>query len=169
MKDATFWIKHLGLRPHPEGGYFGEVYRSGEQVAREALPERYSKAHAFATSIYFLLPGDQISALHRLKSDEIWHFYSGSSVRISMIFADGTLRQETLGPHPEKGETFQVVIPRGCWFGAKVTDEKGYALVGCTVAPGFEFDDFELGKRASLLQQFPQHRALILELTRREA
>ncbi len=107
--------------------------------------------------------------MHRLKSDEIWHFYSGSSVRISMIFADGALHQKTLGPHPEEGETFQVVIPRGCWFGAKVPDEKGYVLVGCTVAPGFEFDDFELGKRASLLQQFPQHRALILELTRREA
>ncbi len=164
-KTANEWIEQLDLKPHPEGGYYREVYRSSELIPAEALPERFNKSHVFGTSIYFLLNGKQISSLHRLKSDEIWHFYSGSSVCISMIFADGTLRQKTLGPHPEEGETFQVVIPRGCWFGAKVTDEKGYALVGCTVAPGFEFDDFELAKRADLLKLFPQHKEIINEFT----
>ncbi len=165
-KTAKYWIDALNLKPHPEGGYFGEVYRSGEQITREALPERYTKAHAFATSIYFLLPGDQFSALHRLKSDEIWHFYLGSPVKISMILADGTLAERTLGPNPDNGQAFQTVIPHGCWFGARVLDVSGFALMGCTVAPGFEFDDFELGKRSELLKQFPQHKAIIQTLTR---
>lgn len=119
-----------------------------------------------ATAIYFLLPGDQFSALHRLRSDEVWHFYAGSSLTLHIIDPQGCLTQKKLGTNPDKGESFQVVVEAGCWFGATVDDPQGYALVGCTVAPGFEFEDFELGNRQQLLEQYPQHRELIERLTR---
>ncbi len=164
-KTANEWIEQLDLKPHPEGGYYREVYRSSELIPAEALPERFNKSHVFGTSIYFLLHGKQISSLHRLKSDEIWHFYLGSPIRIVMLDENGILMEKLLGRDIATGQSLQVIIPNGWWFGAKVTDEKGYALVGCTVAPGFEFDDFELAKRADLLKLFPQHKEIINEFT----
>lgn len=143
------WIEKLGLAPHPEGGYFRETYRS-----------------AFSTAIYFLLPGDRVSALHRIKSDELWHFHAGSGLVLSIIHPSARLEQVALGPHVDDGETLQAVVPAGAWFGAAVNDRASYALVGCTVAPPFEFADFELGERARLLVLYPQHRAVIECLTR---
>ncbi len=163
--EIDYWIQKLNLVPHPEGGYYREVYRSNEFIEREGLPLRFSKAHVFGTSIYFLLSGAQISALHRLKSDEIWHFYLGRPVKVSMILKDGTLAERLLGPDPENGQVFQVVIPHGCWFGARVLDHSGFALMGCTVAPGFDFEDFELADREEMMRQFPQHKKIIKELT----
>ncbi len=163
--EIDYWIQKLKLVPHPEGGYYREVYRSNESIEREALPSRFSKAHVFGTSIYFLLSGKQTSALHRLKSDEIWHFYLGSPAEIILLFADGRIEQKILGRQLEQNQALQVVIPHGCWFGARVAEADSFTLMGCTVAPGFDFADFELADREELVRQFPQHKQIIRELT----
>lgn len=170
-KSATYWIKKLGLIPHPEGGYFREIYRAVESISVSALPPRFhsptdlsaANDRVFCTGIYFLLTAGQSSTLHRIKSDEIWHFYEGGNLTVHVIYPDGQLTRLDLGSDPEQGEVFQAVVPAGCWFGATVAGD--YALVGCTVAPGFEFADFELGDRDQLLQTYPQHKSLIEQLT----
>jgi predicted cupin superfamily sugar epimerase len=168
VSDAAFWIERLDLRPHPEGGYFRETYRSAETIAGAALPARFPGDRAFATAVYFLLTRDAFSAFHRIRSDELWHFYAGDAVTLAILDADGTgrLTTESLGRDPQRGELPQVVIPAGAWFAAEVASSGSYALVGCTVAPGFDFADFELGDRASLLAQYPQHRGVVERLTR---
>jgi len=178
---AAYWIKKLALQPHPEGGYFREIYRSRDQIPATALPARYGGPRFFSTSIYYLLVGKQISALHRLASDEQWHFYDGDTLLLAMIAPDGTFRKVHLGRDPTRGEQFQAVIPAGMWMGARLTapavairrlkdcgrtNRRGYALIGCTVAPGFEFQDFEVGQRSDLLERFPRHRKLITALTK---
>ena len=163
---AQFWIRRLGLQAHPEGGYYREVYRSSEIIAADALPARFNKPHVLGTSIYFLLEGHQFSALHRIRSDEIWHFYLGDAVRIVMLHEDGRVMEKILGQDIAAGQSFQVVVPFGWWFGAKVVKSSGFALMGCTVAPGFDFADFELAERESLLQKLPQRRDLIEQFTR---
>jgi uncharacterized protein len=165
MEKANFWIEKLKLIKHPEGGYYGEVYRSDEQIEMEALPERYSGARSFATSIYFLLKGKEFSSFHRLQSDETWHFYEGATLELFVIRKDGTLNRILLGRNPDEGETLQTTIGRNQWFAARVIDPTGYALVGCTVAPGFHFDDFELAKRDELMAQYPHHSQLIKDHT----
>lgn len=164
--SADYWIATLGLRPHPEGGFYSETYRSPEMIPAEGLPSRYGAARSFSTAIYFLLKGDQISALHRLRSDEMWHFHAGGALVVHIIEADGAHRAIRVGPEPEDGDRFQALAPAGCWFGAELADAGGFALVGCTVAPGFSFDDFELGDRDHLLRLYPRHQALIERLTR---
>lgn len=168
MNDAAFWIERLDLRPHPEGGYFRETYRAAETIAGTALPARFVGARPFATAIYFLITRDAFSAFHRIRSDELWHFYAGGAVTLAILDADGTGRLTTasLGRDPARGESPQVVIPAGAWFAAEVASSGSFALVGCTVAPGFDFADFELADRASLLGQYPQHRGAIERLTR---
>jgi hypothetical protein len=163
---AADWIRLLDLTPHPEGGYYRETYRSPETAAAAHLPPRFAGPRAISTAIYFLLPGDQVSALHRIRSDEIWHFYAGSALTLFVIHPDGRLERARLGPDATAGERFQALVPVGCWYGATVEDPVSYALVGGTVAPGFDFADFELGERAALLREFPQHRAVIERLTR---
>ncbi len=165
MKDAAYWIEKLGLAKHPEGGYFRETYRSSETLEKGALPSRYGGTRSFATAIYYLLQGHESSSLHRIRSDELWHFYCGASLTIHMIDHEGTYSATRLGNDPEKGEVIQAVVPEGCWFGATVDDPASYALVGCTVAPGFDFSDFELGKRKELIDRFPEHLVLIEKLT----
>jgi len=165
MKTADYYLKKLGLQKHPEGGWFKEVYRSAEEIAGEHLPERFSGARHHSTSIYFLLTSDTFSAFHRIKSDELWHFYDGSSVTVYMIGNEGSYSQVTLGRNIENCEVLQCVIPHGVWFGAKVNSADSFCLVGCTVAPGFHFDDFELGEREELLKLFPQHKKIIEKLT----
>jgi len=166
MQNSEYYIKSLGLEKHPEGGWFKEVYRSEEEIAGEHLPERFSGERHHSTSIYFLLSSDTFSAFHRIKSDELWHFYDGSAVTIYMIDNDGNYSEITLGRNIENGEVLQCAIPHGVWFGAKVSEPDSFCLVGCTVAPGFHFDDFELGEREKLLEMFPQHTKIINELTR---
>jgi predicted cupin superfamily sugar epimerase len=165
--DADYWIDRLALRPHPEGGYFRETYRAAESIARTALPPRYDGARTFATAIYFLLPSDHISALHRLRSDEIWHFHLGSPLTLTTLADDGAVAATALGGAVDCGERLQAVIPAGVWFGATIQAPRSFALVGCTVAPGFDFADFELADREVLAARFPQHRALLETLTRR--
>jgi len=166
MKKAKQWISNLKLIPHPEGGYFSEVYRSDEVIPKECLNKRYSNTHSISTSIYFLLNVNEFSAFHKIKSDEIWHFYDGSAIEIYLISNNGNLEIKKLGLNFEKNELPQIVIPKNVWFAAAPIDKKCFSLVGCTVAPGFEFEDFELAKREDLLNKYPQHNNLILQFTR---
>jgi hypothetical protein len=166
VSDAAFWIERLDLRPHPEGGYYRETYRAAESVAADGLPARFSGPRAFSTAVYFLITRDAFSAFHRIRSDELWHFYAGGAVTLATIGPDGALATASLGRDPLRGETPQVVIPAGTWFAAEVAERADFALVGCTVAPGFDFADFELGARADLIQAYPQHRGVIERLTR---
>ena len=165
MKTAEYYIKVLELEKHPEGGWFKEVYRSAEEVAKEHLPERFSGSRHHSTSIYFLLTSDTFSAFHRIKSDELWHFYEGTKVTIYMIDNAGNFSEISLGKDIENGELLQYAVPHGVWFGAKVNSADSFCLVGCTVAPGFHFDDFELGDRKVLLKMFPEHKEIIKNLS----
>jgi len=163
-RSANDWITRLGLVPHPEGGHFRETYRAAERIAGTGLPSRYGGARAFSTAIYFLLRSDEVSRLHRIKSDEIWHFYAGGPLTMFLIHPGG-LGEIILGSDPDQGQALQAVVPAGTWFGAAPRPSVPYALVGCTVAPGFEFADFELGDRHRLIGSYPQHAALIERLT----
>ena len=164
--DAKYWIQKLRLEPHPEGGYFRQTYRSDVVIAREALPSGFTGARAASTAIYFLLEGENFSAFHRLRSDEVWHFYTGSPVVVHLIQRDGAYSSILLGCDLEAGQVPQAVVRAGCWFASHVADWKSFAVVGCTVAPGFDFQDFEMGKRAELMARFPRQRELIERLTR---
>ena len=165
--NAEYWIEKLKLEPHPEGGFFRQTYKSDLLIAREALPG-FPGARAASTAIYFLLEGKNFSAFHRLRSDELWHFYAGSPLAVHMIEPAGSYSSILLGSDPEAGQTFQAVVRAGCWFASHVADWKLWALVGCTVAPGFEFADFEMAKRGQLSAQYPEHREMIQRLTREE-
>lgn len=158
---AAYLIEKLGLKKHPEGGYFKETYRSAETIQQPHLPARYGGARSFATAIYYLLEGEEFSAFHMIASDETWHFYTGNPVTLVMIDQQGNLFQQRLGNNIDKGETFQYTIPANTWLAAALDDKVGFCLVGCTVAPGFDFQDFELAEKSLLLQKFPQHQSLI--------
>jgi predicted cupin superfamily sugar epimerase len=166
MNDAATWIERLQLLRHPEGGYFRESYRAQEAIAQAALPPRFSGDRNFSTAIYFLLAGPDFSALHRIKQDEVWHFYDGSSLTVHVIDPEGNYSALKVGLNIEAGEEPQAVARAGCFFGATVNEPRSYALAGCTVAPGFDFADFEMPGRKSLLEIFPQHREIIERLTR---
>ena len=162
-EKAKYYIQKLQLEKHPEGGYFKEIYRSGEMFFIDA-PQKNTKRNV-STSIYFLLEGTQISKFHRLKSDELWHFYDGSAVKVYLIDETGKLTELRLGKKNESGELFQAVIKKNIWFAAEVVNKKSFALIGCTVSPGFDFSDFELAKRNYLTLHFPSHKDLILRFT----
>lgn len=166
MEDAQYWIETLKLQSHPEGGYFCETYRSQMAIPRAALPQSFSGDRSVSTAIYFLLQGDDFSAFHRLASDEMWHFYAGGPLSVFVIEAEGQSSEIRLGPHPERDEVFQAVVPAGSWFGSCLANPDTFALVGCTVAPGFDFSEFEMADRSSLLAAYPQHSTLIRRLTR---
>jgi predicted cupin superfamily sugar epimerase len=166
-KDAQYWIEKLQLAPHPEGGYFRQTYRSDMMIPRESLPG-FSGSRSASTAIYFLLEGENFSAFHRLRSDEVWHFYFGSPVIVDVIDPQRDYCSFRLGSDPDAGEAFQAVVKAGCWFASHVADWKSFAVVGCTVAPGFDFEDFEIAKRAELIARYPAHRAIINRLTREE-
>jgi hypothetical protein len=165
-RDARYWIEKLGLEPHPEGGYFRQSYKAELVVPKSALPEGFAGARAASTAIYFLLEGKNFSAFHRLRSDEVWHFYAGDPLVVHGIEPEGKYFSILLGRDLEAGQVLQTVVPAGCWFASHVPDWKSFALVGCTVAPGFEFEDFEMGKREELARAYPQHRDVIERLTR---
>ena len=164
-KTIDYWIEKLRLQPHPEGGFFAECYRSGENVKQEDLPQRFSSERSFSTSIYFLLKNEQKNLLHKINSDEIWHFYYGSPLNIH-IFEDHNYYVKKLGQDLDAGENLQVVVPYGSFFAAEVIHEGSYSLVGCTVSPGFDFEDFELGDRKKLIDNFPQHEDVIIRFTK---
>jgi predicted cupin superfamily sugar epimerase len=164
--SAAYWIKKLQLTPHVEGGAFREVYKSDLVFPQTVLPPAFGGGRHACTSIYFLLEQGDFSSLHRIASDEIWHFYAGDSLLIYEIDITGLLLVHHLGCSMDNGEQFQCVIKAGSWFGAKLYQSGEYALTGCTVAPGFDYKEFELGTREKLLKQFPQHKLIIEEMTR---
>lgn len=167
MKPASYWIEKYQLLPHPEGGYYAETYRAAETIPHQVLPSRFAGDRAFSTGIYFLLESHHFSAFHRIQADEMWHFYAGDALEVFVIDAhSGTLDVIRLGNNPENGETFQAVVPAGAWFASRPASGSSYALVGCTVAPGFDFADFEMADREALTQAYPQHAGLIAGLTR---
>lgn len=154
-------ISLLALMPHPEGGHFRETYRSDHLVTRmEGAPGRSA-----STAIYYLLRARERSTWHRIDSDEMWHFYDGMPIRIYVLEPEGKLGMFRLGnPLRHEGATFQAMVPAGRWFAAECEQPDGYALVGCTVAPGFEFAQFEIGDARFLEQHWPEHRELIARL-----
>ncbi len=158
MKDENYWIEKLQLVPHQEGGYFREVYRSIEKILNEALPPRYRGDRAFSTSIYYLLKGRQHSSFHKLQSDEKWNFYFGSPLVLHLIDCSGYYNRILLGVDINKGEFFQFTIHYNTKFAAEPIMKKSYSLVGCTVAPGFDFYDFEQRKKKIFWEDPPSIR-----------
>lgn len=166
MKSARYWIDHLDLQKHPEGGFFKEVYRCDETLSEAHLPERYQGDRCFSTAIYFLITANDHSKFHRIKSDEIWHFYEGDPLDLYVLNDNsGEVDQSRLGRDPEDGQQMQLLLPKNRWFGAKIAGAGNYSLVGCTVAPGFDFADFEMADRQELITTFPQHQKIINMLT----
>jgi predicted cupin superfamily sugar epimerase len=166
MTTAREWIDRLKLSRHPEGGFFRETYRSAEILAKECLPDRFTGPRCFSTAIYFLLTSDDFSALHRIRQDEVWHFYDGACLTIHIIRSSGEYARIKLGRDGQNGTVPQAVVPAGELFGATVDERDSFSLVGCTVAPGFDFADFALPSRGALIEQHPEHRQIIRRLTR---
>jgi hypothetical protein len=159
-------IKLLHLQPHPkEGGYFRETYRTEDVFAADALPPRYGGPRAAGTAIYYLLTPTTFSALHRLASDEIFHFYLGGPVRMLQLFPDGQGRTVLLGSDLGAGQSPQLIVPRGVWQGSLLEPNASFALLGCTVAPGFDYADYEHGNRDQLISQYPDFADWIGRLT----
>jgi predicted cupin superfamily sugar epimerase len=159
-------IRRYDLQPHPEGGFFRETYRSAMTVmAGEKRLQRSA-----STAIYYLLPAGTFSAWHRIASDELWHFHAGDPLDIHVLAADGDLLTHRLGnPLVARDVDFQAMVPAGCWFAAEVVQGGAFAFVGCTVAPGFEFSEFELADATELTMSYPKHGAIIGRLSRRPA
>ena len=168
-KPAAALISALGLLQHPEGGWYRETYRSAGEISGSALPECFDGPRSLCTAIYFLLERGDCSALHRIKSDELWFYHGGAALTIHPLTADGGCSAIRLGADIAAGEVFQAMVPAGIWFGAEVNGTGEYSLVSCTVAPGFAFADFEMADRDRLLQQYPAHEAVITRLTRSAA
>ena len=162
--SANELIEKLKLIRHPEGGYYRELYRSDEVMSQQGLPGRYTGDRSFSTAIYFMLTHEDVSKFHKIKSDELWHFYTGDPLGIYLINDTGMVEIKRLGIDFARGESPQIVIPKNHWFGAKTTGNS-YSLLGCTVAPGFDFEDFELGKREELIREFPDQKETIIQFT----
>jgi predicted cupin superfamily sugar epimerase len=159
-------IQQYNLQPHPEGGWYKQTYKSTEKIDADALPKRFGASRSFSTAIYFLLEQGNFSAFHRIKSDECWHFYAGDPLLIYIIQQNGELEIISLGNDHEKGQKFQYVVPANCWFASRPAAGSVYCFVGCTVSPGFEFEDFELADAGTLSNEYPQHTMIIKELSR---
>lgn len=168
MTDAERIIKLYNMKPHPgEGGYYVETYRAKERIGKDALPGgRYEEDKSLSTAIFYMLTPDTKSFFHRLKSDEVYHFYLGDPVELVLIHPNGSTKVLYLGQDLRAGQFVQAVVPAGMWQGLSLLEGGEYALMGTTVAPGFDFPDFELGEREELLSQFPLHKNYIEKLTR---
>ena len=158
-------ITKFNLTEHPEGGYYKETYRSNGIIQNEHLAPEFVGDRNYATCIYFLLTSNKFSAFHKINQDESWHFYKGDSLKLHMISPDGDYSFVMIGNNLEQDEQPQFVVPAGYWFAAEVLTKNAYAFTGCTVAPGFDFNDFELPKREELIQLFSQHSKIITKLT----
>jgi uncharacterized protein len=163
--DAKQVIEALKLQRHPkEDGFFRETYRSDESIEK-GLPSRYSGARSFSTAIFFLIESGRFSSFHRLQSEEVFHYYAGGPAELIVLESTGALNVHTIGPDILAGQELQVVVPRNKWQALRLVGDAPWVLVGCTVAPGFEYIDFEEGARADLLREFPQHEQIITALT----
>ncbi len=165
-QDAAYWIDLLHLQEHEEGGWYRQLYRSDLLFGQLQLPAAFTGDRYACTHIYFLLSKENFSAFHRIRSDELWHFYSGDALVIYEIDQEGRLIEHLLGADPQAGQSFFTVIRAGSWFASRIADGGEYGLVGCTVAPGFDYEDFELADGQKLSAEFPQHASLIRQLCR---
>lgn len=164
--NAEYWINELGLEKHPEGGYFKEVYRSSGLIKQESLGESFSGDRNYSTAIYFLLQENEFSAFHKIASDEIWHHYSGGAAEIHILMPDGSYKKELLGTRLSSGERPMVVVPARAYFAVDVLNGCDYVFCGCTVAPGFDFQDFKMPPANELIDEYPYHEELIKLYTR---
>jgi hypothetical protein len=159
-QTASYWIEHLKLQPHPEGGYYKEVFRSQQQVLRLGS----EKEKQACTSIYYLLEGTDYSGFHRLASDEIWYFHKGEPLTIHCINENG--QYTALELSDAVSGMLSIAIPGGIWFAAEIRSGTGFTLSSCAVAPGFDFSEFEMGKTDQLAKIYPQHEFLLNKLCR---
>lgn len=150
-------INLLDLKPHPEGGFYKETYRSSELCLNET--------RSLKTVIYFLLRSEDVSHFHRIKSDEMWYYHAGSPLIVHSIDEQGNYKEQKLGINFSEDEIPQYLVPKNVIFGSSVLEKDSYSLVSCSVSPGFDFEDFELFKQADLLDQFPLHQEIISKLT----
>ena len=158
-------IKHLDLLPHPEGGYYKETYRSVGNINSDSLDDNYTGKRSYSTCIYFLLTSNDFSAFHKIAQDEIWHFHEGSPIKLHTISKEGIHQEYIIGTDFLTGQKPQLVVKGNHWFAASITEEDSYALVSCTVSPGFDFSDFMLPTRSELIEKFPKHKELITQYT----
>jgi predicted cupin superfamily sugar epimerase len=164
MHSALYWIEKLNMIAHPEGGWYKETFRDNRKV-QTLNPSGELKEYNASTAIYFLLDDQSFSAFHRIGAAEAWHFYAGTGITIYSIEENGELKTVELGTNPEQGQVFSTVVPANVWFASRVNQEGGYALCGCTVAPGFEFAEFELASKNDLISRYPIHKNVIVGLT----
>jgi predicted cupin superfamily sugar epimerase len=172
MKTAQEIIASLGLKPHPiEGGYFRETYRSAPTIPTESLPSGYFARgnRSFGTAIYYLLTPETFSELHRLPTEEVFHLYMGGPVRMLQLAPGESGREVVLGTDLAAGERPQVVVPPGVWQGSALEPGADFALLGATMAPGFDYADYDQGQREELIQLYPEHAERIRQLTRGES
>ena len=165
MKNAAFYITYLQLKPHPEGGYYAETYRSTGNIPVSVLPG-FNDNRSFSTAIYYLLEQGGFSAFHHIKSDECWHHYAGDTLLIHVLYNNGDYTCIKLGQAINKQERLQFVVPANTWFAAECSANSRFVLCGCTVAPGFDFADFEMAEKELLIKSFPLHHEIISKLCR---
>ncbi|MCA0932383.1 cupin domain-containing protein [Lutimonas saemankumensis] len=166
MNSIENILRELELLPHPEGGFYKETYRSDNSIEPYALPGSYKSSRNFCTAIYFLLTSDNFSAFHKIKQDEIWHFYGGSAISLHIITKEGAYEKHLIGADISKGEVPQFVVKGGDWFASEIEARDSFGLAGCTVSPGFDFEDFEMADRQDLIERYPDHARIITKLTR---
>ncbi len=167
MLTAEKLIKMLDMKPLPkEGGYYCETYRSAHVIPGSSLPEQYESERALSTAIYYLLTPDTQSLLHRLPTDEIFHFYLGDPVLMLQLYPDGTVKTILLGQDiDDAGHFVQVIVPKGVWQGSYLLEGGRFALMGTTMSPGFDFADNEIGDRETLIGLYPSRQDVIRRLT----
>lgn len=161
-KNAQYWIESLGLIAHPEGGYYKSTFAS--EITISGIGSSEGQQRQLFTSIYFLLKSNEVSHFHRLKSDELWYYHGGSSLTIHVIDESGSYKEWKLGLNLENGEVPQVLVPKNTIFGSSMMEGDTFSLVGCMVAPGFDFEDFELFSQEELLELYPQHEKIIRKM-----
>ncbi|MFQ5788286.1 MAG: cupin domain-containing protein [Thermodesulfobacteriota bacterium] len=166
MLTAEKLIEILNLKPHPmEGGFYAEIYRSDDIIPKAFLPERYNEDKTLGTSIYYLLTRNTKSLIHRLPTDEIYHFYLGDPVQMVQLYPDGVVKNIILGHDILAGQRLQVLVSRGVWQGSHLVDGGSFALMGTTMAPGFDSSDFEGADKKYMIKRYPEYKDLILKLT----
>jgi predicted cupin superfamily sugar epimerase len=166
MNIPKILVEKYSLQPHPEGGWYTQNYKSAEIIPSCSLPIRFGGNRVLSTAIFFLLEKDNFSAFHRIKSDECWHFYLGDPLEILILLPNNTLQTVILSNRIEENHHFQFIVPANCWFASRPASNSNFSFVGCTVAPGFDFDDFEMAKADDLVAAYPQHQSIIKKLCR---
>ena len=165
MLSAKRIIETLNLIPHPEGGYFKENYRSKGVIKNNSLDFEADGERNYSTCIYFLLNENDFSAFHKIRQDEIWHFYAGSTLLLHTINPNGNYNLIRIGNNLENGDFFQFVVPAGTWFASEVENKTSYSFCGCTVSPGFDFRDFKMPSGKTLSKIYPEHQEIIKRLS----